>query len=325
VGSTQSTTLIAYGNPLQAVKGGGEDGFIGKFHLNGAIEWGTYWGGPTSEQFEDIATDKNSYIYLTGRPTTNTDFVTLGTYQQNFGGGVSDAFVYKFYAGSDCQDGYEPNDVMTAAPLMKASLPTDSTIYGLNGSIKNSADEDWFKLKITSAEPNLKIILNDLPANYDLKLFNKTGVEKGESLNAGETPDTIIANNLASGNYFIHVTHAPSDYDSLGCYRLRFLKSAVTFSQKEGAAGLDGQDVISFNVYPNPVTDQLAFSISVPAAGEAGIIIYDQLQRKVYSSDMQLLEGLQHLSISVASLTSGNYQLVIQSKNKFWMSTFAKF
>jgi hypothetical protein len=324
VGSTKSNGKIAYGIPLQAVKGGGEDGFIAKFYLDGNIEWGSYWGGPASEQFEDIEADEGGYIYLTGRPTTNADPVTQFTNQANFGGGVSDAFVYKFYAGLDCSDSYEPNETIASAHFLTASFAVDSTIFGFNGRIVNATDDDWFKIKVKAAGGNLEMILDDLPENYDLKLFNKNGVLKASSENSGITSDTIIANGLSGGNYYLLIDHDVAEFDSLHCYHLRVLKSEQPFSGKASVIIEDTVTASLIQIYPNPASGHLYLTFNSMEDGNAAIIIYDAIGRVASKKELMLNAGPQKVKIDLDALPSGVYHISMQQKKHFWNGKFMK-
>lgn len=325
VGSTASQSNIAYYNPMQATNAGYADGFIVKFKTDGSLEWGTFYGGKSSEQFEDVAVDTQHSIYACGRVSTNSMKVTTGTYQETYYGGYSDAILYKFYPGYDCYDVYEPNESIAEAKSIKSYLvPEDSTIYGYNGSIKNGTDYDWYSIVTDAIYPNLKIILSALTKNYDLNLYDELGILQFQVHNAGLIPDTLNANYLQSGTYYIEVPHLESDYDSVHCYRIQIFKSDTSFPDATPDAIIEHANTLQFSVYPNPSNDHLSFNIPTTTNENADVIIYDLMGRSVYSNSFSLSTLNQSVNISIKELSSGPYSIVVKSGDQIRLSRFVK-
>ncbi len=322
-GSAASTTNIAFGEAMQPERSGGQDGFLTKWKEDGTIDWGTYWGGENGFQFEDCMAAADDYLYVCGRATNSTVPVTSDTYQKNFYGGASDATLYKFYVGNDCLDQYEPNETSAAAYLLKAVSKFDTTIYGWNGSITNSNDQDWYKVKVKGSSKNYKIILKDMPKNYDLKFFDAAGSLLYQSINTGTTPDTIIANSLTgSATYLIQIVHDALVFDSFGCYHLTINKSSTAFK-------LSNQLIVNrkaelLNIFPNPSANEINFSVYTDNEQTAGLVIYDLLGREVYSFSLQLNAGDQKITLQLNDLVSGSYQLVVIADNNSWRGKFIK-
>jgi len=93
VGNTNSTTGISSGgfqNSLSAL----QDAFLVKFDLNGNRIWATYYGGPSTENAQEIAIDNAGNVYLSGVTQSNSG-IASGGYQNTYGG-VQDAFLVKF-------------------------------------------------------------------------------------------------------------------------------------------------------------------------------------------------------------------------------------
>ncbi|MCY7409226.1 MAG: SBBP repeat-containing protein, partial [Chitinophagales bacterium] len=86
VGSTTSPFYLSYGSAMQISKSDAADCFISKFTTTGDLAWSTYWGGQVGDQFEDVAVDKNKFIYTCGRAVANDYAVTQDAYQMNFYG-----------------------------------------------------------------------------------------------------------------------------------------------------------------------------------------------------------------------------------------------
>ena len=66
-GTTSSAANIAFGsNVHQSVHHGDRDMFVAKFDPNGSLLWATYLGGPEGESANDVITDSQGNIIITG-------------------------------------------------------------------------------------------------------------------------------------------------------------------------------------------------------------------------------------------------------------------
>ncbi len=73
--------------------------FVARFAAGGAsLNFGTYFGGATTDQAYGVAVDSSNAIYITGT-TQNANFPAVAAYQSTLSGG-SDAFVAKFVEGT---------------------------------------------------------------------------------------------------------------------------------------------------------------------------------------------------------------------------------
>lgn len=157
-GLTQSSENIATTGAFQSSLAGQYDAFVMKLSPNGNLEWGTYYGGPMSEEGRGIALNpSNAYFTITGYSMSNSGVASIDAFQENYGGGNYDAFVVKFCApifpsldydfnGDLCSDdqevlGYTPaslfnsaewNTGSTDATIDLTTLPNGSYTYYLN-------------------------------------------------------------------------------------------------------------------------------------------------------------------------------------------------
>lgn len=95
-------------------------------------------------------------------------------------------------------DDYEPNDTQATAygPI------TSGTTY--NGKISTTTDIDWFKFNAADSG-TLAISLSNLPADYDLYLYDAAGTQLARSINGGTTAESISYNAAAAGTFYIKV------------------------------------------------------------------------------------------------------------------------
>ncbi|TVR37761.1 MAG: hypothetical protein EA392_11760, partial [Cryomorphaceae bacterium] len=92
VGGTSSTDGIASDDATQTENGGGtNDAYLAQFDADGAVLWGSYFGGSGN----DIANGchaNNDGVYMTGFTGSTNVFSSPGAHQPGYGGGASDAF-----------------------------------------------------------------------------------------------------------------------------------------------------------------------------------------------------------------------------------------
>ncbi|MEO5673705.1 MAG: SBBP repeat-containing protein [Chitinophagales bacterium] len=326
-GSTNSFENIAYGNAIQPVKAGGDDCLFAKFYSDGLPEWSTYFGGLIGDQFEDVAVDKNHFLYLVARATGIDMPTTPDAYQKIFYGGVSDAMMYKFYGGNDCFDQFEPNESLADAKavLTYHNNYSDTTVYGYNAVIRNAADQDWYAFSIADSELNMMAIISLYSVDLNLNLYNDQGILIYQSSNPDSMPDTISVNGLTAGAYYLEVPHAPAEFDSLHCYRLQIFVSDSLFPvigiPTPVSAASSSQN---FLIFPNPVHDQLSFFIPLLNNETATLIIRDMLNRIVYSDEIKVAADGRQISIPAGNFSSGPYSIIIRSTRSVWEGKFTK-
>jgi hypothetical protein len=95
-GSTLSTGGIAYNGFKNTITNGLPDGFLIKFNSAGQRQWGTYYGGSSSENVFACTTDLGGNVYIAGYTESWSDIAFNG--HQNNGGLGS---IGNVYAGGD--------------------------------------------------------------------------------------------------------------------------------------------------------------------------------------------------------------------------------
>ncbi len=115
-GQTYSTSGIASSSAHQSSLSGTNDAFVVKFNSSGVRQWGTYYGGSSSDYAKGIATDGSGNVLVIGSTRSTNRISTSGVHQSS-NGGTNDAFVVKFnsngvrqwgtyYGGSSFDEGY---------------------------------------------------------------------------------------------------------------------------------------------------------------------------------------------------------------------------
>lgn len=95
-GVTSSIAGISGGNAFQANPGGANDGFIACFNPSGSsLQWGTYYGGSSSDLGITIRVGNNGRIYLCGNTESTNNIASASAPQPQLYGG-DDGFLASF-------------------------------------------------------------------------------------------------------------------------------------------------------------------------------------------------------------------------------------
>lgn len=99
-GSTISASGIATPGAHQSTfshTGFGQDAFLAKFSFEGALEWGTYYGGENQEADAYVATDALGNVFLSGHTNSISGIATPGSHQPTIAStDWNDAYLAKF-------------------------------------------------------------------------------------------------------------------------------------------------------------------------------------------------------------------------------------
>ena len=146
---------------------------------------------------------------------------------------------------SSCVSAYEPNETLAAA----ASITSGGTISAAIGA---NGDIDYYKI-LTTATGSLAVSLSNLPADFDLYVYNASGTQLGSSAAGSTTSESVSLSNLAAGTYYIKVIGYNGAFSTSVCYSL--LATATPGSGTSCASSYDnstngttsGAPVIPFN------------------------------------------------------------------------------
>jgi len=183
-GYTYSPNAIATNDAYQNLKEDSADAYLAKFNKNGALLWGSYYGGSNNDFGSCIAIDSGGSIYLVGWTESMNGISTLESHQNNLGGLV-DAFVVKFVQ----------ENATHIDELLFSKLHRNMFVFEL---IPNPA-EDNVLLRVWSLED----------CKIDIVLTNILGMEqvvvKDKEIKAGTTDISLDLNEHSSGFYLITV------------------------------------------------------------------------------------------------------------------------
>jgi|GEM_PF-549336 len=238
-----------------------------------------YVGG--SVQFTDLSTNEPTswtWAFEGGEPGTSNNqnpsvaYNAAGTYDvtlsvSNASG--SDILTIADYITvtepTSCPDIYEPNETLAAA----TPIPVNTDISALIGV---SGDNDWYSFSTTGTAKNVQITLTNLPANYDVVLYNSSGSQLGISQKTGTSDEIINYNTKKTGAYYIKVYGAGGTFNPVNCYTLQAAISASSYKSSE--VFVDDESV-ELTVYPNPSNTAFNFSLKTSSKELVSIQLYD--------------------------------------------------
>ncbi len=201
-GSTLSSDFPTV-NPAQSTFSGGPGGdiFVTKLNTTGsALIYSTYIGGSDSDVGFGIAVDSAGSAYVTGR-TQSTNFPTINSFQQNFGGGsdvfvtklspTGSALVYSTYLGGS---GFEIGEDLVVDSSGNAYItgPTQSTNFPTVNSLQAySGEGDTFITKFNSSGGALSF------STY----FGGSSNDNGEGIAVDTTGNVYVTGSTGSTDF----------------------------------------------------------------------------------------------------------------------------
>ncbi|PZF72157.1 M4 family metallopeptidase [Taibaiella soli] len=215
-----------------------------------------------------------------------------------------------------CADNYESNNTQNTAK----SIPVNTDIAAL---ISSTTDKDWFKFTTTNAAPKFKVTLTNLPADYDIRLYNSNGKQLGISQNGGTTSESITYNTPTKGaSYYLQVYGYAGAYSANACYTLHVGTSSVNQLLDDGEDSTEGIKSTAFStldendltIYPNPARNAINIRFTASQTESQSLIITDIVGRVVMTRGLAVQEGENDLQISLNNLQSGMYFLKLEGR-----------
>ena len=236
-------------------------------------------------------------------------------------GEVEDYTINLVAAAATCSDIYESNNSISAAKTIAVNT-------NLTALLNVSTDVDYFKFSNTTANKNIRVTLTNLPADYDLKLYNSAGTLINTSQNGGTTSESIVLNNATVGTYYVHVYGYSGAFSASACYTINASISSASF-REEGEVNLvpkveqlETEELRDFTIrlYPNPTTDFLNIQVATQTANVRSQII-DLTGRVLWVGDLDNGDNIIHVN----HLAAGVYYLtVLQGDGKMITEKFVK-
>jgi hypothetical protein len=217
-----------------------------------------------------------------------------------------------FTTTSTCSDLFEPNNSLSAAKVITVNT-------NVSALISSSTDIDWFKFTNTSTAQNIRIMLTNLPLDYDLRMYNSAGTLLYSSENGSLTAETITYNNAPVATYYIRVIGYNSVFSATSCYRVNASIGSTAFkynmeSTQEDAVIESIETTVS--MFPNPSADgKFAFYLTNGIIGLIHLDIYDASGRLINSKTFDKTEQIIKSDVDVSQNEKGVYYVKIYNQN----------
>jgi hypothetical protein len=208
---------------------------------------------------------------------------------------------------NECADNYEPNNSQSASKLIIAG----TEIYGL---INPATDVDWFSIATSGSQKNIKIDLYNLPADYDVQLYDSKGKLLLTSGNRGTVVEVILYNTTKAGIYYIKVYGYGGAYHATNCFTLKVSLSSIQWRSSDGNE-LTGSSVTepSLEVYPNPTSGSINLDYLTETTGKCIVRISTLTGESILDQELFFAEGLNSYVMDLSGNSSGIYFLELTS------------
>jgi hypothetical protein len=229
---------------------------------------------------------------------------TYGTDFDSWGGSPAQAS-FTTQPPPVCNNSFEANNSSSQAKTISPGIVASESIY-------SATDSDWFKITTSNSNATLQVTLNNLPADYDLYLYNKSVKLINSSTAMGISSESVVHNlGARKETFYIKVVAKKGEYNTLECYHLL----AQLFSVTASALRISGSDATERDVagtqllYPNPASNDLYLRFNSMMQGTGTIQISNSLGQLVKQHSINLTSGTNQIKIAVGNIRPGTYIL----------------
>lgn len=276
--------------------------------VNGATSYNVRWRIVNAANWTTTVAGSNFIVVSNLTAASFYEFQVQAVCSSNTSAFTNSSYFQTLGAGN-CTDVYEPNE--SASP----GLPFSPVNIEFQAAISTAADNDYFRFANTSAQPNIRIELTNLPANYAIQLYRDNILLATNQL-PGTINKTIIYNRgPVSSSYYVRVYSNGGESNPNQCYTLKIriggngLRVAGDGNVVEG----EGGSVADFDVFPNPAHSTVLIKPVRTTATEIEEVILNVLDvsgRQLISQTFLLVGDDQHLfTLDVSTLPAGLYMV----------------
>lgn len=212
-------------------------------------------------------------------------------------------------AATTCTDVYESNNSINTSK----AIAVNTNITALIGS---SSDNDYFRFSNSSSQRNIQVTLSNLPADYDLRLYNSKGQLLGTSQNGGTASEGLKYNNAPVGTYYARVYGYNGAFNTSSCYTLRAAISSTAFKMEDMETNDSGKPLaeLEYNLYPNPAAGEATVDVFLSDKVERlNIRVFDMLGNVVFATEVTDAEGAYQQKIDLSGRANGIYLVAIET------------
>ena len=257
----------------------------------------------------------------------NINDLEPGTYYiliQGINGAFNNSKCYSLFVETNlsippCINNFEPNDTFQEATSIELNTKYDA-------GIGSSNDKDYYKF-ILNETSDIKILLQNLPKNYDLILYDNFNYEIDRSINIGNISEKIEIESLPAGTYYIYIYGKDGVFDTSQCYNLEVITSSVCASNYEPNNSIDMaypiRNILTYSSDISSPTDDDYYKIFIGVKADIEVVL-DNLPEnydlKLYNSSKQEIgrssnSGTNKEVINVYNVERGVYYVYVYGSN----------
>lgn len=253
---------------------GDTDVYVVKLDADGYFVWGRQFGGANADVGNAISVDANGNVYTSGYFTGEANFdANLGTHNI-ISKGDKDAFIQK-----------------------------------VTENVDSGEDDEVLPLHIVNFKGNVEQNANSL--TWDVHNQANSLSFEIERSNGSDFFNTILTINNSGNIQFFYRDKSP--FDGHNYYRIKQIdKNGEVFYSETILLDRSKLSNVIFNVYPNPIVNNLLTISRTDGKVLGGIIINDSLGRTVFQSKEK---NADKITINTAGWASGLYLIKLQDKS----------
>ncbi len=204
-----------------------------------------------------------------------------------------------------CDDIHEPNETSGSSKSIGSNT-------NIQAQIATVTDVDFYRFGTQSSRRNIRITLEDLPADYDIELYNSKGQLVAHSYNRGTANESIVLNQNSLGSFFIKVFGYQGAFSNTHCYNL-FLELSGNAFRGFGSEifTYHAEENLISQLYPNPASDFIMVEFESIMNTDVSIMMTDITGRQLSLEYNAVQEGNNLLKLSTSKLSPGLYFLQI--------------
>jgi Bacterial pre-peptidase C-terminal domain/Secretion system C-terminal sorting domain len=227
---------------------------------------------------------------------------TVRVFGYNSAFSATSCYTLRVTAVSGCANIPEPNESLAAASLISVNT-------AISSQIASSTDVDWYRFTNSAAQPNINILLSNLPGDYDVYLYNTAGTLLGSSTAGGTTSESIVFNTSTVGTYYVRVIGYNGVSSTTVCYLLR-ANTSSTPKVVPKSTDITKFGKGSLSIYPNPTNRSAKLIFSSETGGTENIQVTDLMGRTIINRSITINPGVNQFELNLPATVSPGIYLV---------------
>ena len=229
-----------------------------------------------------------------------------------------------------CSDNFEPNNTWTTAQPINTNRP-EKAFIGVAG------DRDWYSFK-ADAGTSCSILLSNLPADYDIKLYDSKLRLLKSSENMGTANESLSYTATKTDAFIVVVYGYNGVFDATNCYSLAIntTASSVNGVQKSDVNMIGHQSAIEnrfqngldteggLKVFPNPTSDDVAIQINPESESNATITLTNLSGQTVMTETRWVSKTANIVKLDLSLVPSGLYFVTVRQGAQLWTKKLIK-